>query len=89
MRRLLIFLLVCLSPLALLAAEKPQPKIGLVLSGGAARGLAHVGVLKALEEQGIHIDAIAGTSMGAVIGGLYASGYKIDEIGRASCRERV
>ena len=80
MRRLLIFLLVCLSPLALLAAEKPQPKIGLVLSGGAARGLAHVGVLKALEEQGIHIDAIAGTSMGAVIGGLYASGYKIDEL---------
>ena len=74
MRRLLIFLLVCISPLALLAAEKPQPKIGLVLSGGAARGLAHVGVLKALEEQGIHIDAIAGTSMGAVIGGLYASG---------------
>ncbi|MBO4970502.1 MAG: patatin-like phospholipase family protein, partial [Pseudomonas sp.] len=56
------------------------PKVGLVLSGGAARGLAHVGVLKALEEQGIHIDAIAGTSMGAVIGGLYASGYKIDEL---------
>ncbi|KMN08184.1 patatin-like phospholipase family protein [Pseudomonas helleri] len=80
MRRLLIFLLLCLSPLALLAAEKPQPKIGLVLSGGAARGLAHVGVLKALGEQGIHIDAIAGTSMGAVIGGLYASGYKIDEL---------
>ena len=80
MRRLLIFLLLCLSPLAVLAAEKPQPKIGLVLSGGAARGLAHVGVLKALEEQGIHIDAIAGTSMGAVIGGLYASGYKIDEL---------
>ena len=51
-----------------------------MLSGGAARGLAHVGVLKALEEQGIHIDAIAGTSMGAVIGGLYASGYKIDEL---------
>ncbi|KQB54924.1 hypothetical protein AQS70_20190 [Pseudomonas endophytica] len=80
MRRLLILLLVCLSPLGLFAAEKPQPKIGLVLSGGAARGLAHVGVLKALEEQGIHIDAIAGTSMGAVIGGLYASGYKIDEL---------
>ncbi|MFP3516719.1 patatin-like phospholipase family protein [Pseudomonas sp. SIMBA_077] len=80
MRRLLILLLLCLSPLGLFAAEKPQPKIGLVLSGGAARGLAHVGVLKALEEQGIHIDAIAGTSMGAVIGGLYASGYKIDEL---------
>ncbi|MFK7608640.1 MULTISPECIES: patatin-like phospholipase family protein [unclassified Pseudomonas] len=80
MRRLLSCLLLCLCPLALFAVEKPQPKIGLVLSGGAARGLAHVGVLKALEEQGIRVDAIAGTSMGAVIGGLYASGYKIDEL---------
>ena len=80
MRRLLSCLLLCLIPMALFAVEKPQPKIGLVLSGGAARGLAHVGVLKALEEQGIRVDAIAGTSMGAVIGGLYASGYKIDEL---------
>ena len=80
MRRLLSCLLLCLCPLMLFAAEAPRPKVGLVLSGGAARGLAHVGVLKALEEQGIHIDAIAGTSMGAVIGGLYASGYKIDEL---------
>ena len=80
MRRLFSCLLLCLCPLFVLAAQTPPPKIGLVLSGGAARGLAHVGVLKALEEQGIHIDAIAGTSMGAVIGGLYASGYKIDEL---------
>jgi len=83
MRRLLLCL-ICLLPSALLAAppvsEPPKPRIGLVLSGGAARGLAHIGVLKALEEQGIKIDAIAGTSMGAVIGGLYASGYKIDEL---------
>jgi len=80
MRRLLSCLLLCLLPLLAEAVETPRPKIGLVLSGGAARGLAHIGVLKALEEQGIHIDAIAGTSMGAVIGGLYASGYKIDEL---------
>ncbi|PAA20165.1 MULTISPECIES: patatin-like phospholipase family protein [Pseudomonas] len=80
MRRLLCCLFLCLCPLVLFAAEAAKPKVGLVLSGGAARGLAHVGVLKALEEQGIHIDAIAGTSMGAVIGGLYASGYKIDEL---------
>ena len=80
MRRLLSCLLLCLCPLMLFAAAAPRPKVGLVLSGGAARGLANVGVLKALEEQGIHIDAIAGTSMGAVIGGLYASGYKIDEL---------
>ncbi|WP_367374664.1 patatin-like phospholipase family protein [Pseudomonas lini] len=80
MRRLLSCLLLCLFPLIVQAVEAPRPKIGLVLSGGAARGLAHIGVLKALEEQGIKIDAIAGTSMGAVVGGLYASGYKIDEL---------
>ncbi|AZC74516.1 bifunctional outer membrane translocase [Pseudomonas chlororaphis subsp. piscium] len=80
MRRLLSCLILCLLPVFLHAAEAPRPKIGLVLSGGAARGLAHIGVLKALEEQGVKIDAIAGTSMGAVIGGLYASGYKIHEL---------
>lgn len=80
MRRLLLCLLLSFTSLALCAAEATRPKVGLVLSGGAARGLAHIGVLKALEEQGVKIDAIAGTSMGAVIGGLYASGYKIDEL---------
>ena len=80
MRHLLSCLLLCLLPMLVQAVEPPRPKVGLVLSGGAARGLAHIGVLKALEEQGIQIDAIAGTSMGAVVGGLYASGYKIDEL---------
>ncbi|WP_085683047.1 MULTISPECIES: patatin-like phospholipase family protein [unclassified Pseudomonas] len=80
MRRLLICLLLGFLPLLAHASEATRPKVGLVLSGGAARGLAHIGVLKALEEQGIKIDAIAGTSMGAVVGGLYASGYKIDEL---------
>jgi NTE family protein len=84
MRRLLLCLLLGLLPLfvhaSVEATEASRPKVGLVLSGGAARGLAHIGVLKALEEQGIKIDAIAGTSMGAVVGGLYASGYKIDEL---------
>src|SRR5262245_11864827 len=56
------------------AAEPARPRIGLVLSGGGARGAAHVGVLKTLEELHVPIDAIAGTSMGAVVGGLYASG---------------
>ncbi|HZJ92367.1 MAG TPA: patatin-like phospholipase family protein, partial [Thiopseudomonas sp.] len=60
--------------------DAERERVGLVLSGGAARGLAHVGVLKALEEQGIVIDAIAGTSMGAVVGGLYAAGYRIEEL---------
>jgi len=60
--------------------------VGLVLSGGGAKGLAHVGVLKALEENGIPIDYVMGTSMGGVIGGFYASGYspkEIDSIARS------
>ncbi|NBA97792.1 patatin-like phospholipase family protein [Pseudomonas sp. R5(2019)] len=80
MTRLLLALFFVLFSISLQAVESARPKVGLVLSGGAARGLAHIGVLKALEEQGVKIDAIAGTSMGAVIGGLYASGYKIDEL---------
>lgn len=55
-------------------------KVGLVLSGGGATGLAHIGVLKALEEKGIPIDYITGTSAGALVGSLYASGFSPDEI---------
>ncbi|MEI6347381.1 MAG: patatin-like phospholipase family protein [Bacteroidota bacterium] len=55
-------------------------KVALVLSGGGAKGAAHIGVIRALEEEGIPIDYIAGTSAGAFIGGLYAAGYSIDEI---------
>ena len=57
----------------------PQ-KVAVVLSGGGAKGVSHIGVLKALEENGIPIDYIAGTSMGAIIGGLYASGYSPDQM---------
>jgi NTE family protein len=57
-----------------------RPRIGLVLGGGGAAGIAHVGVLKVLEEQGVPIDVIAGTSMGAIVGSLYAAGYKADEL---------
>ncbi len=59
-----------------------RPRIGLVLSGGGARGLAHVGVLKVLEEMQIPIDMITGTSMGAIVGGLYASGMRASELDR-------
>ena len=55
-------------------------KVGLVFSGGGAKGLAHIGVLKALEENNIPIDYIVGTSMGGVVGGMYASGYSPSEI---------
>ncbi len=64
------------------ADGSPRPRIGLVLSGGGARGLSHVGVLKVLERERIPVDLIAGTSMGAIIGGLYASGMSANEIER-------
>src|SRR5579862_1023997 len=57
-----------------------RPRVGLVLSGGGARGAAHIGVLKVLDELRVPIDAIAGTSMGAVVGGLYASGLSARDI---------
>ena len=57
-----------------------RPKVGLVLSGGGAKGAAHIGVLKYIEEAGIPIDYIAGTSMGSIVGGMYALGYSSDEI---------
>jgi len=57
-----------------------RPKIGLVLTGGGAKGFAHIGVLKVIEKAGIKIDYIGGTSMGAVVGGLYASGYSAQQI---------
>ncbi|MCK4539113.1 MAG: patatin-like phospholipase family protein, partial [Candidatus Krumholzibacteria bacterium] len=60
--------------------NKERPKIGLALSGGGARGAAHIGVLRVLEKYHIPIDYIAGTSMGSIIGGLYASGMSVDEL---------
>ena len=62
-------------------------KVGVVLSGGGARGLAHIGVLKALEENHIPIDYITGTSIGAMIGGMYAMGYTPDEIAKQAATE--
>lgn len=75
----LLFLLIFSVSVAL-SQEQKKPKIGLVLSGGGAKGLAHIGVLKVLEEQGIEISYIGGTSMGAIIGGLYATGYNAHQI---------
>lgn len=70
---LIIFLL-----LSLLSARSQT--VGLVLSGGGAKGLAHIAVIRTLEENGIPIDYIAGTSMGAIVAGLYAAGYSCDEM---------
>ena len=65
------------------AGSHQRPRIGLALSGGGARGAAHVGVLRVLEEMQIPVDYIAGTSMGSVVGGLYASGMSVDGIEEA------
>ena len=61
-------------------SQAKQLKVGLVLSGGGAKGLAHIGALKVIEASGVQIDFIAGTSMGAIVGALYASGYRANEL---------
>jgi len=78
MKRILTTTLAVL--LAILSASAQRPKVGVVLCGGGAKGAAHVGVLKVLEENDIPIDYIVGTSMGAIIGGLYAIGYSAAEL---------
>lgn len=60
--------------------EASAQKVGLVLSGGGAKGLTHIGIIRALEENNIPIDYITGTSMGAIIGSLYAMGYSPDDM---------
>src|SRR4051794_6508684 len=62
------------------ASPARRPRVGLVLSGGGARGAAHVGVLRVLEELRIPVDYIAGTSMGSAVGGLYATGLSAEEL---------
>src|SRR5205814_6170854 len=67
-------------PAASPSGASGRPKICLVLSGGGARGAAHIGVLKVLEELRVPVDCITGTSMGALVGGAYASGMSIPEM---------
>ena len=62
------------------APARSRPTVGLVLSGGSAKGLTHVGVIRAIEEAGLPIDVVTGTSMGAIVGGLYATGYSVDSL---------
>lgn len=75
-----LFLLLLLAGIPEHVLAQQRPKVGLVLSGGGAKGLAHIGILKSLEEAGITPDFITGTSMGSIIGGLYSIGYSADEI---------
>ncbi len=80
MKQPLLTLLCLLLASLVMAQEKDKPKIGVVLSGGGAKGLAHIGALKVLEKAGVEISYIGGTSMGAIIGGLYAAGYSAQEL---------
>ena len=80
MKKLALLFLLIFSVSVAVSQEQKKPKIGLVLSGGGAKGLAHIGVLKVLEEQGIEVSFIGGTSMGAIIGGLYSVGYNAHQI---------
>ncbi len=73
----LYFLLCCAT---LSVAQPSRPKVGLTLSGGGAKGLAHIGVLKAIDSAGLKVDFVTGTSMGSIIGALYAVGYSGKEI---------
>ncbi len=83
MRKILFLSLLLITPF-LFSQEndsiKKDVKVGLVLSGGGAKGFAHIGVLKVLEEAGVRVDYIGGTSMGAIVGSLYASGYTAKEL---------
>jgi len=74
-----LFILFFIIPIVFFAQQK-QPKVGLVLSGGGAKGFAHIATLKEIDKAGIQLDYIGGTSMGAIIGGLYAAGYSALEI---------
>jgi NTE family protein len=80
--KFLVTLLLCICLTGYLSAQdnNSRPKIGLTLSGGGAKGLAHIGILKAIDSAGLKIDYVTGTSMGAIVGALYASGYSGNEI---------
>jgi NTE family protein len=72
--------MICFQSIGQSKPEQDPPKVGLVLSGGGAKGLAHIGALKVIEEAGVTIDYIGGTSMGAIVGALYAAGYSADQL---------
>ena len=78
---ILLVIFILAQPLNGQESTASRPKIGYVLSGGGAKGMAHVGVLKVLEEVGLQPDYITGTSMGSIMGGLYSIGYSAEEIG--------
>ena len=79
-RQLLIFIFLFAGIFVVFPQNAQRPKVAVVLSGGGAKGFAHIGVLKMLEQEGIPIDIMVGTSIGSIVGGLYAIGYSADDI---------
>ncbi len=79
-RAALLTVLMAGTALAQTALPNDQPIVGLVLSGGSAKGIAHIGALHVLEEAGLPVDVVTGTSMGSIVGGLYALGYRPDSL---------
>ena len=88
MKRIFLYSLLLLASLSLEAQSQEtnsglqRTKVGVALSGGGAKGAAHIGVLKYMEEIGIPVDYVTGTSMGSIIGGLYSLGYSPDEMAK-------
>ena len=88
----LLFLIVICCGLSVMAQQQnkdgqDRPKVGLVIGGGGAKGAAAIGILKELERAQIPVDYIAGTSIGAIIGGLYAQGYRADDLEKLFCSQ--
>src|SRR5512137_3059894 len=77
-------LTICVAMLISMQLLAQRPKVGLVLSGGGAKGISHIGILQAIDSAGLKIDYLTGTSMGSIIGGLYAIGYSGKEIEKIS-----
>src|SRR5947209_11711273 len=84
LRVVVVAILICLLPVLCVAQNAPtagnKPKVGLVLEGGGALGLAHIGVIQWLEEHRIPVNYVAGTSMGGLVGGIYATGHSAAEV---------
>jgi len=70
------------------SGAKKRPRIGLALAGGFARGIAHIGVLRVLRDEGIPVDVVAGTSVGALIGAAYCSGSSLEQMGQIACETK-
>lgn len=76
----LLLACVLLLPWSAVTAQDNTPTVALVLGGGSARGFSHIGLIKALEENGIPVDMIVGTSMGSIVAGLYAGGFSVENM---------